>query len=71
LKTDKINTESFEESFLKLEEILDKLENKIDDFSLDQLLEMYNEGMNFIKVCKKKLTEAELKIEKINLKGNN
>lgn len=62
----KINKESFEYSFKRLEEILDKLENEIEDYSLEEILEYYQEALKLLKISKKKLTEAELKIEKIN-----
>ena len=64
--TKKINKESFEYSFKRLEEILDKLENEIEDYSLEEILEYYQEALKLLKISKKKLTEAELKIEKIN-----
>jgi exodeoxyribonuclease VII small subunit len=62
----KIDKESFEYSFKRLEEILDKLENEIEDYSLEEILEYYQEALKLLKISKKKLTEAELKIEKIN-----
>lgn len=62
-KTDK---ESFEYSFKRLEEILDKLENEIEDYSLEEILDYYQEALKLLKISKKKLTEAELKIKKIN-----
>ena len=62
-KTDK---ESFEYSFKRLEEILDKLENEIEDYSLEEILDYYQEALKLLKISKKKLTETELKIKKIN-----
>ena len=62
-KTDK---ESFEYSFKRLEEILDKLENEIEDCSLEEILNYYQEALKLLKISKKKLTETELKIKKIN-----
>lgn len=64
---EKINTESFEYSFKKLEKILNDLEDNIEEKSLDQIIENYQEGLKLLKVCRDKLSEAELKIEKINL----
>ena len=66
----KIEKESFEYSFKRLEEILDKLENEIEDYSLEEILEYYQEALKLLKISKKKLTEAELKIEKINTENN-
>jgi exodeoxyribonuclease VII small subunit len=64
---EKVNTESFEYSFKKLEKILGDLEENIEEKSLDQIIENYQEGLKLLKICRDKLSEAELKIEKINL----
>ena len=53
-----INKESFEFAYGNLEEILSKLENNIEEFSLDEILGFYQEGLKLIKVCRKKLNEA-------------
>jgi exodeoxyribonuclease VII small subunit len=57
---------SFEYSYKRLEEILDKLENQDEENSLEDILNYYQEGLKLLKVCRQKLSEAELKIEKIN-----
>jgi len=62
----KKDKDSFEYSFKRLEEILDKLENEIEDHSLEEILDYYQEALKLLKISKNKLTEAELKIEKIN-----
>lgn len=62
----KNSKESFEYSYNRLEEILDKLETEAERIPLDEMLELYNEGLKLLKVCRTKLSEAELKIEKIN-----
>jgi len=64
---EKINTDSFEYSFKKLEKILTDLEDNIEEKSLDRIIENYQEGLKLLKVCRDKHSEAELKIEKINL----
>jgi len=64
---EKINTDTFEYSFKRLEKILNDLEENIEERSLDQIIENYQEGLKLLKVCRDKLSEAELKIEKINL----
>jgi exodeoxyribonuclease VII small subunit len=64
---EKINTDTFEYSFKRLEKILNDLEDNIEEKSLDQIIENYQEGLKLLKVCRDKLSEAELKIEKINL----
>lgn len=62
----KINKDSFEYSYNRLEEILDKLETEAEKIPLDEMLQLYNEGLKLLKICRTKLSEAELKIEKIN-----
>ncbi|MCE1164042.1 MAG: exodeoxyribonuclease VII small subunit [Bacteroidetes bacterium] len=64
---DKINKDSFEFAYRKLEKILEQLEQNIEEKSLDEIIENYQEGLKLLKVCRDKLNEAELKIEKINL----
>jgi exodeoxyribonuclease VII small subunit len=56
---------SFESSFKRLEDILDKLENEIDDTSLEEIMSYYQEGLELLKHCRVKLNETEIKIEKI------
>jgi len=65
----KANKDSFEYSYNRLEEILEKLESEAENIPLDNMLELYNEGLQLLKICRTKLAEAELKIEKINSKN--
>ncbi|MCB0728368.1 MAG: exodeoxyribonuclease VII small subunit [Ignavibacteriae bacterium] len=62
---------SFEKSFKRLEEILSKLENDTDDFSIEEMIKNYQEGLKLLKICRSKLNEAELKIEKISTEQEN
>ena len=62
----KTDIDSFEYSYNRLEEILNFLENQIEEISLEDVLSYYQEGLKLLKICRKKLNEAELKIEKIN-----
>ena len=62
----KTDENSFEYSYSRLEEILELLENKSDEQSLEEILKHYQEGLKLLKICRSKLSEAELKIEKIN-----
>ncbi|MBK8554003.1 MAG: exodeoxyribonuclease VII small subunit [Ignavibacteria bacterium] len=57
---------TFERSFKRLEEILNKLENEVEDYSLEEIIKNYQEGLQLLKICRAKLSEAELKIEKIS-----
>jgi exodeoxyribonuclease VII small subunit len=61
----KTNNGTFEAAYKKLEKILAELENNIEEKSLDDILNNYQEGLNLLKICREKLSEAELKIEKI------
>ena len=55
---------SFEESFMRLEKILETLE--ADDCTLEDTIKMYEEGLTLCKVCYDKLNNAELRIKEIN-----
>lgn len=61
---------TFQESFKRLEEILEKLENEVEDSSLEEIINYYQEGLKLLKECRQKLNEAELKIEKISTEEN-
>ena len=53
----------FEEALEKLEKITEELENG--NLGLDETIKKFEEGVRLFKLCKKKLQEAELKIEKL------
>lgn len=55
---------SFEEALSRLEEIVEKLEDE--SISLDESIELYEEGMKLSQRCTETLEEAELRIEKVN-----
>lgn len=61
---------SFEDSFSRLEKILETLEG--DDCTLEETIKLYEEGLGLTKVCYDKLNNAELRIKEINksLKGD-
>lgn len=61
---------TFQNSFKRLEDILSKLENEVDDSSLEEIIKYYQEGLKLLKDCRDKLNEAELKIEKISTEEN-
>ncbi len=63
--------QTFEKSFKRLEEILNKLENEVEDYSLEEIISNYQEGLKLLKMCRAKLDEAELKIEKISTEEEN
>ena len=55
---------SFEESFSRLEKILERLESE--DILLEETLKLYEEGLSLTKLCYDKLAGAELRIKEIN-----
>jgi len=53
----------FEEALKKLESIVEAME--ADDLPLETLLAKYEEGSKLAKICREKLSEAELKIQQL------
>ena len=66
----KEQSESFEQSVKRLEEIADELENGT--VSIDDALKIYEEGIQISKRCLEKLSQVELKLKKLNkdIQGN-
>jgi exodeoxyribonuclease VII small subunit len=64
--TKKTDTISFEDALGRLESIIESMESG--DTPLADLVAKFEEGSTLLKVCQAKLQEAELKIEKLNLK---
>ena len=55
----------FEEALEKLAKINEKLES--DEISLEDSVKLFKEGLELSKLCQKKLDEAKLEIEKIEI----
>lgn len=55
---------SFEQAIQKLESILDSLSNPGE--SLQRLIILYEEGVNYLNICKQRLGEAEAKVSILN-----
>ncbi len=55
----------FEEALLKIDDIIDELENG--EVELEESVKKYEKAMEMIKFCKEKLDSIEGKIKKINL----
>lgn len=53
----------FEDALKKLESIVEAMES--DDLPLETLLAKYEEGARLAKICREKLSEAELKIQQL------
>ena len=59
-------TQTLEQSFEKLEQIIGNLENG--DDSLEDSFKLYNEGMKLIQNCNQQLDKVEKKIVVLNQK---
>ena len=53
----------FEKAMTRLEKIVEELERG--ELDIDKSLEIFEEGIKMSRVCSKKLSEAEAKIEKL------
>lgn len=60
---------NLEESFLKLDEIINSLENG--DISLEDSFKLYNEGIKLVKNCNTQLDKVEKQIIVLNENGEN
>ena len=58
---------SFEEALTKLEAIVDKLDDN--EITLEDSVQLYEEGLKLSKICSETLENAELKIEEIEKKN--
>ncbi|MGI6198727.1 MAG: exodeoxyribonuclease VII small subunit [Candidatus Cloacimonadaceae bacterium] len=57
---------SFEEAIQKLESVIDSLNNPAEP--LQKLIELYEEGVGYLNICKQRLTEAEAKVSVLDQK---
>lgn len=55
----------FEEALERIAEINEKLESE--EISLDDSIKLFKEGLELSKLCQKKLDEAKLEIEKVEI----
>jgi len=60
---------SFEKALSRLEEIVKELEDET--ISLEESIELYEEGIRLSKICTETLEQAELRIEKVHDQQNN
>ncbi|MFP4174498.1 MAG: exodeoxyribonuclease VII small subunit [Halobacteriales archaeon] len=58
-------TESFEEEYERLEEIVERLDTGRvgEDLTLDEALELYEEGVELVRRCREHLDDAEATLE--------
>jgi exodeoxyribonuclease VII small subunit len=54
---------SFEDSYAKLEQVIQRLEDG--DLTLDESVALYEEGMQLAKHCGRQLDDAEIKISEL------
>ena len=59
--------ESFEESLERLEALVEQMESG--ELSLEKMITHFEEGSALVECCSKKLSEVELKIEKLVKRG--
>lgn len=59
---------SIEESFAKLQEILEKME--AEDVTLEQSFACYEEGMKLVRCCNEKIEQVEHKVMLLNEDGS-
>lgn len=61
-------TDSFEEDYDRLEEVVERLDSGRvgDDLTLDEALELYEEGVELVRRCREQLDEAEATLETLD-----
>ena len=52
--------QSFEDAMMRLESIVDKMERG--DISLEESLSLFEEGASLVKLCSKKLDNAQMRV---------
>ena len=60
---EKIEELSFEDSYARLEQVIEKLEQG--DLSLEESVALYEEGMQLAEHCGRELDDAELKVTQL------
>lgn len=66
-ETPKKKAPTFEEALAELEQIVTQMENG--QLSLEESVERYTRGMELTKICRKKLSDAETRIRKLEADG--
>ena len=59
----KVSKQTYEEAIIRLEEIVEKLDSG--EFSLDESMDLFKEGVVLTKFCNEKLNEYEKTITKL------
>ena len=58
------NSKTFEDALTEIKSIINKLE--AGTLSLEKMIKMYEEGIDLMQFCRKKLDNVELRIKKIS-----
>ena len=61
-------TESFEDDYDRLEDVVERLDSGRvgDDLTLDEALELYEEGVELVRRCREHLDDAEATLETLD-----
>ncbi len=59
---------SLEEALIKLEETVNKLQQE--EVSLEESFQLYQQGMDYVKVCSQTIDQVEKKVLLLNQEGN-
>ena len=63
MDVEKINSLSFEDSYSRLEEVIQRLESG--ELDLEQTVALYEEGMQLAEHCGRQLDDAELRVTRL------
>ncbi|MFA7058117.1 MAG: exodeoxyribonuclease VII small subunit [Candidatus Cloacimonadales bacterium] len=63
----KVEPKNYETAVKQLQTVIDKIEES--EISLEQMMELYEQGKELIVYCEKQLNKFEEKIQVINLKN--
>ena len=67
MNKDNVKEQSIDEMLLKLDQILQQMENE--DLTLEETFAFYEQGINQIKECRKELDQVEKKMQILTSEG--
>ena len=67
MNKDNVEEQSIDEMLLKLDQILQQMENE--DLTLEETFAFYEQGINQIKECRKELDQVEKKMQILTSEG--
>ena len=68
MKTEKKQKKTIDESLKELQQIIEKME--VDELSLEDAFQLYEQGIQQIQTCKKELDLVEKKMQQLTSKGD-